>query len=154
LPASGDQAGFNDWARFTPEPNGWLAEYVARNNEGGGGMEVTPLTFRKTVAGRTLVAFVARLRFSFAPDASGFSCDVFDPDAPPVALKAIAAWARRAPKRTSGAKSEFAFARWEPGLGRGIDETTIISMPAGGAAASAAAYHGLRYSAVSTTRKR
>lgn len=154
LSAVSDQAAPDGWTRFTPEPNDWFAEYVARNSEGGGGMQITPFTFTKTVAGRTLVAFVARLRLSFAPDAPGFSCDVFDPGAPPIALKAITAWARRTPKRSSGKEREFVFAKWEPGLGRGIDETTIISMPASGAAASAAAHHGLRYSAVSTSRKR
>jgi hypothetical protein len=154
LPAAAEEPAQGGWTRFDPEPNGWFADYVARHSEGGGGMKVASRTFTRTVAGRTLYAFVARMRLSFAPDADVFSCEIFDPAAPQVTARVLAAWARRAPKSSSGPGSPFVFASWDPGLGTGIDETTITSAPAEGAPAAAELPPGLRYGAVSSGKRR
>ena len=149
LPAADDSTALNGWIPYQPETGSWLADYVKRNSEGGGAVQITPLTFTKTVAGVPLFAFVARMRFSFAPEAAVFSCEVFDPEAPPVTAKAVAAWAGRSPRRSSGRKANLVFLRWEPGLGRGIDETTITSM-ASAKSGSAASRSGLAYTAIRT----
>jgi hypothetical protein len=126
---------------------------VKRNSEGGGALRVTPLTFTRTVAGIPLFAFVAKMRFSFAPDANVFSCEVFDPLAPTLSLKAISAWAGRSPRRSSDGKNGLLYARSEPGLGRGFDETTITSMPPA-TPGSATARPGLTYSVIKTKGSR
>lgn len=151
LPAASGTAESQGWAPHRPEAGSWFANHVARNSDGGVVMEITPATFSKFVSGRRLLAFVAHIEFTFyGRPTFGFSCEIFDPEAPAISLRDISRWARRAPKM-SGEGYGVTFARWEPGLGRGLDETTIKSASSDRENAGQAA-PGLTYMALKATR--
>ncbi len=144
------------WTPFQPEAGSWLANYVARNDfANAGAVDVAFSSYKSEVAGRVLLALIARMDSNIlGRRTTTFSCEIFDPAAVLTQNPAtIGKWARRRPTSLlgSGANGRY-LARWVPGLGRGVEETTITYIPPSDAPEFAAARPGLSYSSISGSR--
>ena len=142
-------AGLRDmgWVPATLEPDDKLAAY-ARKFVSSYGATASPVTYRRTVAGESLVLVIFDVRIPMGGHAvTTTTCQVYGTAirTPPEA-KGLRAWAKRSGE-SSGEQGAVAV-RWEPGLGVQAGETTIAYVPAE-LAAEADMPAGYSYSAFS-----
>jgi hypothetical protein len=134
-----------EWEPHEIDPATPLGKYIAAVTQGGGAMHISYRTFRATVEGRALTAFVAQIDLNIMDKRStAVSCEIFDPAASgPLSRNDVRRWAGRKPTSSRSANG-IILDRWLPGLTRGSDETEIIFLSPAHAFAQTRA--GLTYS--------